>query len=68
MPGVKTNARIEDLLKHVGLEDRIIRSLDDVPTIKSPIDYCNVNKIMDDFKTASSQMLIEALNKEVEEG
>ena len=63
LPGAKTNARIEDILKYVGLEDRIINSLDALERIEQPIEYEKVNLIMEEFKRNSAQALLETLRE-----
>ena len=61
LPGTKTNARIEDILKSVGFENRIIRSVDELGQIELPVEYDKVNGIMEEFKRNSAKALLEIL-------
>lgn len=67
LPGEKTNARIEDLLKFVGLENRILRRQEDLAVLEQGIDYTNPNEILSDFKEKSQTMLLQSLGKETED-
>lgn len=61
LPGEKTNARIEDLLKNVGLEDRILRKEEDLTVLECPIDYTKPNEILKNLKEASRELLLQTL-------
>ena len=61
LPGTKTNARIEDILSYVGLEDRIIHTADDTDRMTSSIDFTLVNNKIDEFRATSQQKLLNAL-------
>ncbi len=63
LPGAKTNARIEDILKLVGLENRIIRKKEDLSVLYSRIDFESVNVKLEKFKKDSKRVLLEALKK-----
>lgn len=67
LPGEKTNARIEDLLRTAGLENRILRTEEDLAALGQSIDYTNPNRILNDFKEKSRAMLLQALGKETED-
>ena len=61
LPGEKTNARIEDLLKNVGLEDRILRKEEDLIALERPIDYAKANEILKNLKETSRELLLQTL-------
>lgn len=63
LPGEKTNARIEDLLRLVGLEERILHSTDQLNMLKKPIDYEKTNEILTQLQTESRHLLIQTLLK-----
>ena len=67
LPGTHTNARIEDLLRYVGLEDRILRTAEDLNMLGQHIDFTNPNAILKKWKEASRALLLQALEKETEE-
>lgn len=64
LPGTKTNARIEDLLKNVGLENRILRSEEDLAVVEQAIDYTGANDILKNLKETSRELLLQALEGE----
>ncbi len=61
LPGAKTNARIEDILSYVGLQDRILYTSKDADRLMDPIDYSSVNKKIDMFRSESQEKLLKAL-------
>lgn len=61
LPGIKTNARIEDLLKNFGLGQRILRSTSDLQILNERIKYEEVRTALEDFKTQSSKKLLNTL-------
>lgn len=61
LPGEKTNARIEDVLKLVGLENRILRSVSELCVLEETIDYSKANEIMNELQATSRAMLLQAL-------
>lgn len=67
LPGAKTNARIEDVLKKVGLEKRIIHTREELSELEKPIDFTSANKVLDAFRTESRSLLLDTV-KEIEEG
>lgn len=64
LPGEKTNARIEDLLKNVGLENRILKNTEDLCALEQTIDYTKPNEILKEWKAASQEMLLHTLREE----
>lgn len=67
LPGTQTNARIEDLLRYVGLENRILRTAEDLNILGQHIDYTNPNAIMKEWKETSRALLLQAIENEMEE-
>lgn len=63
LPGVKTNARIEDLLKGVNLENRIIHSKNDIAEIENKIDFTHANAVLDELKQKSCIALLESIGE-----
>ena len=63
LPGKQTNARINDLLKYVGLENRIIHSKEDLFQLETHIDYTCANKILNEFREKSRIELLSALRE-----
>ncbi|MDE5993895.1 MAG: polysaccharide pyruvyl transferase family protein [Oscillospiraceae bacterium] len=61
LPGTQTNARISDILQYVGLENRMIRSVEDLEQIEKTIDYTKANTIIEEFKQKSKSGLLETL-------
>lgn len=61
LPGEKTNARIEDLLKLVGLENRILRDQSQLAQLEMAIDYTKPSEILEELKHASQDLLRQAL-------
>lgn len=61
LPGENTNARIEDILKFVGLENRIIRNENDVCRINKDVDFANSNQVLEQLREASEELLINAI-------
>lgn len=61
LPGAKTNARIEDILLYVGLQNRILNTVKDVDRIMDSIDFVSVNKKLEVFRLKSQQKLLDAL-------
>lgn len=62
LPGTKTNARIEDILSFVGLENRIIHTPEDTARLMETIDFASVNNKIDEFRAVSQQKLLNALD------
>ena len=58
-------ARFESILKLLGLEDRLINSLDDYHDIKE-IDWDNVYKVLNELKIKSSNVLQSMVDKSSE--
>lgn len=67
LPGEQTNARINDLLEYVGLENRVIHSKDELFQLEKEIDYFSANKVINEFRKESRIALLEALS-EIAEG
>lgn len=67
LPGEKTNARIEDLLRTVGLEKRILKTQEDIAILNQEIEYDKPNKILNEFKELSRAMLLQSLKNETED-
>lgn len=61
LPGAKTNARIEDVLKQVGLQDRILRTQEQLAVLQDPIDYTAPEQILAQLRTDSRALLLNAL-------
>lgn len=61
LPGEKTNARIEDLLRTVGLENRILRAPGDLTALETPVDYTTPRKILSELKNTSQGKLLQTL-------
>lgn len=61
LPGEKTNERINDILTLVGLGDRIIHSFDELGNIEKSIDFTNANKVIDEFRFSSKEVLLNTL-------
>lgn len=66
LPGEQTNARINDLLKYVGLERRIINCKEDLVQFDNAIDYSSVHQVMEDFSKQSRVLLLNELSKMIE--
>lgn len=63
LPGEKTNARINDLLHYVGLENRIIHSTEELDRIHEPIDYSYAEKRIRNFSKESKAALLDTLSE-----
>ena len=63
LPGEKTNARINDLLHYVGLEDRIIHSTEELDRIRKPVDYSYAEKRIQNFSKESKVALLDTLSE-----
>lgn len=63
LPGEKTNARINDLLHYVGLEDRIIHSTEELDRIRKPVDYSYAEKRIQNFSKESKAALLDTLSE-----
>ena len=61
LPGEKTNARIEDILSYVGLQNRILRTDSDVARMADAVDYTDANQKIEAFREASKRNLLSAL-------
>lgn len=61
LPGAQTNARIEDILDFVGLNERIIHSFDDLEKLNEAIGFDNVNKKINEFRENSIDALLNTL-------
>ncbi len=57
LPNNNTGTRNINILTLVGLENRILRSKDDLKLIDTPIDYTKVNKILGNERTKSLEIL-----------
>lgn len=62
LPGTQTNARIKDMLCYVGLENRIIHSVDELEKMEHKIDFAYTNKIIKEFRQKSKEELLEELS------
>lgn len=61
LPGEKTNARIQDLLTFVGLQNRIVRNSQSLACLDQVIDYAPINEKLDHFRKESCRHLMDAL-------
>lgn len=66
LPGTNTNARIEDLLRHVGLQERILRTEQDLAVLDKKIDFSVPDTILKEWKKKSRELLLQALKNETE--
>lgn len=66
LPGEKTNARIEDLLKYVGLQNRILHNGSDLAVLEKTVDYTNPNEILKELQNASRELLLQTLGEMAE--
>lgn len=57
LPNSQTNERIESLLKYFGLQNRIIRSIEDLKCLNKSIDFTSVNIKLNDFAIKSKQLI-----------
>lgn len=63
LPGAQTNARINDILKYVGLENRIIHVKDELSQLEQTIDYSQTNQVIEEFKNKSRETLLRTLSR-----
>lgn len=63
LPGEQTNARINDLLEYVGLENRVLRFKEELSQIENTINYTEANQKIKDFREASRVALLSALSE-----
>ena len=66
LPGMHTNARIEDLLRYVGLQERILRTEQDLAVLDKKIDFSVPDAILKEWKKKSQDLLLQALKNETE--
>ena len=66
LPGAKTNARIEDILKKVGLDNRIIHTKEELSVLDEHIDFTHANEVLGKFRESSRELLLRTI-KETEE-
>lgn len=67
LPGEQTNARIKDLLKYVGLENRIVHCKEELNQLENEIDYFSASQIIKKFSEESKVALLSGLS-EIAEG
>lgn len=63
LPGEQTNARINDLLKYVGLEERVMHCTEELKQLENEIDYSYANQVIKGFRKESRKALLSALAK-----
>ncbi len=63
LPGEQTNARINDLLEYVGLENRVIHGYEELVQLETKIDYFSVNQVLENFREESGAALLRALSE-----
>lgn len=63
LPNIQTNERIEGLLKYFGLENRIIKNLEDLGQLKEVIDFAPVNAKLEQFRSESVKYIERALTQ-----
>lgn len=63
LPGTETNARINDLLHYVGLEDRIIHNREELGHMERTIDYTHPRQVINQFRGESIEALLKTLAK-----
>lgn len=61
LPNVQTNERIESLLKYFGLENRIVKNVNDIGRLNQTIDFEPVNEKLDLFRAESKEYIEKAL-------
>jgi len=66
LPGEKTNARIEDILTLVGLQNRILHNVSDLAVLEQTVDYTNPNEILKELQNASRELLLQTLGEMAE--
>lgn len=62
LPKRDTAERMVDLLNSLDLQDRIVKTADDINV--DTIDYCKINKTLDNFREKSKEFIKNALNSE----
>lgn len=62
LPGTNTNARIEDVLRLTGLEDRLVNTEESLNCLTEDIDWQPVNETIERFRQESQQALKNALD------
>ena len=67
LPREQTNARINDLLEYVGLENRVIHCKEELIQLENEIDYFSADQVIKDFREESRAALLRALS-EIAEG
>ena len=67
LPGEKTNARIEDLLKVAGLQERILRDPAQLEVLNKPIDYTQTNETLSQLRADSQALLQKSLENTKED-
>ena len=63
LPGEQTNARINDLLEYVGLENRVIHCKEELIQLENEIDYYFADQVIKDFREESRAELLSALSE-----
>ena len=63
LPGEHTNARINDILQYVGLDNRIIHSTAELEQIGKKIDYSHTNQIIKEFREKSRNSLLNEISR-----
>lgn len=63
LPGENTNARIENLLTFLGLNNRVIHNIQELDMLKEPIDYSGVNCHLASFKEKSIHQLLSVIER-----
>lgn len=66
LPGEQTNARINDLLEYVGLENRVIHCKEELVQLENKIDYSSADQVIKDFREESRAALLRALSEMAE--
>lgn len=66
LPGEQTNARINDLLEYVGLDNRIIHSKEELIQLEKEINYSYANQIVKEFREESRATLLNTLSEIIE--
>jgi hypothetical protein len=67
LPGEQTNARINDLLEYVGLENRVLHCEEELIQIENPINYSKANQKLLNFREESRAALLSVIS-EITEG
>ncbi len=65
LPGTNTNARIEDLLQHFDLEQRILKDDKNLSILAEIINFTEANNKLVEFRNKSQKLLFEALKDDM---